>query len=473
VGALAVACATAGGIARADEVLVERQYRISAREVNCDLDRRRVHAEGDARLSYRDIELRADAVDVDMEANTVAAVGDVRLGQAENRLGARSISYDLDKRTGTVEQASGEIRGQGQAQTLYFAAQSLRVTPKEWVLTNGDFTTCDLPHPEYDISAREIIVRPSDRVIARRTRLFFHGRRLLTLPTWHYSLARGRAGPPLAPVGGYSRLDGLFAGERYSLDLSPSATLDAQAIYTTRRGVRAYADAEVRPPWGAAALTVSRRQDLTQADLGLFAPNAPTSIISVDRLPEVAVALQPTRIGRWADVAARVTGGRYYEQPGDARGSRLSTDLYVQGRPATIRKVSLQPLVGGRETWYDTGQHRHALAWGVVARSQPSDDLALHIGYFQRSGAGSGPFAFDAIDIAREIGVGVGARLGRNWRTEVLARYSLDSGTFPAADVTIIRVQHCLEYGLTWRRVGSLFGVTVGLARKGPVRAPE
>jgi len=470
IGALALACAGAGGIGRGDE-LVERQYRISARDVSFDLDRRRAHAEGDALLSYQDIELRADAVDVDIEANTVSAAGNVRLAQGENRLAARSITYNLETRAGTLEQASGQI--QGQSQTIYFTAQSLRVTPKEWVLTNGDFTTCDLPHPEYDVSAREIIVRPNERLIARRTRLFFHGRRLLTLPTWHYALARGRAAAPLRPVAGFSRLDGLFGGERYTLDLSESATLEAQAIYTTRRSIRAYADAQARQPWGLAAVTVSRRQDLTQADLGLFAPNAPTSVITLDRLPEVAVALKPTPLGGWVDIAGRVAWGRYFEQPGDARASRLLGDLYVQGHPVSVGRVSLQPLFGTRGAWYDTDQHRSALAWGIVARSRPSDDIALRLGYFHRSGEGSGPFAFDAIDIAREVGVGVGARLGRNWRTEILARYNLDSGSFPAADVTLIRVQHCLEYGFTWRRVGSLFGVTVGLARKGPVRAPE
>ena len=454
------------GIARGDDVLIERKYRLTAREVDLQLEQRRAHAEGDAVLTYEDIEVRADRVDVDWEAETAAASGNVRVSQNQNVLYASSVDYNLKARTGLLLAAHGETQG------IYFTAQSLRATPKELVLFNGTFTTCDRVPPDYHISAREIIVRPGERLTSRKTAIWYKRRRLLRLPTWHVSLGRGGPSQPFAPIAGYSRLDGAFAGPRIAL-LTPGASLEMEARYTTRRGIRAYAEGALRPAWGTVSVTGSRRQDLTQADLGLFAPPSPITDITLDRLPELAIESNPITLGSWSRAVVRVAAGRYHELPTTADASRAVVDLYLEGTPITVgRRASLQPVVGFRSAWYDTHQHRSAIASGVTAQLAPTEDLALRLGYVHRTANGSGPFAFDAVEIAREFDVGVAARLGPGWRTEILTRHDLDTGNTPVIDVAVIRVAHCLEYGITWKKVGGEFGVRVGLAQTGPVRAP-
>ena len=148
-------------------------------------------------------------------------------------------------------------------------------------------------------------------------------------------------------------------------------------------------------------------------------------------------------------------------------------DVYVEGHPIALgARASLRPVLGWRGVRYDTDQDRSAFAYGISAEYHPREALALRLGYFRRTGSGEGPFAFDALDIARELGLGLAARLGPEWRAEMLVRYDVGDGEFPVLDLTLIRVAHCLEYGVTWHKVRSEFGIRVGLARTGQVEAP-
>jgi lipopolysaccharide export system protein LptA len=454
------------GVACAQETFVTRTYRVTARQVDLDLAQQRAHAEGEAVLSSDDIEVRADRIDVDLDAEMAAAAGNVRVSQNQNVLYAASVDYNLKQHTGTLLAAHGQTEG------IYFTAESVRATPKELVLSNGTFTTCDRVPPDYHISAREIIVRPGERLISRKTAIWYKRRRLLRLPTWDISLRRGGPAQPFAPVAGFSRRDGAFAGPHLTL-LAPGASLEMEALYTTRRGIRAFVEGALRPAWGTASVTGSYRQDLTEADLGLFAPPSPTTDITLDRLPEVAVESKPTPLGHWGQAALRVAAGRYHESPTGARASRAVTDVYLEGVPIALGgRASLQPLIGFRNAWYDTHQHRSAVAYGARADAQPTSNVALRLGYIERTASGSGPFAFDAVQIARELDLGLAARLAPDWRTEILARHDLDTDETPVLDVAIIYVAHCLEYGITWKRVGGEFGIRVGLAQTGPVQAP-
>jgi hypothetical protein len=194
----------------------------------------------------------------------------------------------------------------------------------------------------------------------------------------------------------------------------------------------------------------------------------------VDRLPEVEVALDPVPVGRWGDVSARAAAGNYREQPSGVQAARGVADLYLAGRPlAVVAGVNMHPIFGVRGVTYDTSQHRSATAYGIIFDSQPSDNLSVRAGYLHRRSHGAGPFTFDALDISREFDLGLTARLGPGWRVELLARRDLDRETFRAFDAAVIRVAHCLEYGVTWRKVGGEFGLRFGLARGGPAEAPS
>jgi len=457
--------------ARADELTIERKYHLTAREVSYDLDQQLAHAEGDAVLTYssegQEVEFHADRIDANLDARTVSAAGNVTVVQGQNRLFADAVDYDLNRGTGSLTNAHG------QAQGVYFTAQSLRATPGQLVLTNGTFTTCDRPNPDYHVSAREVILRPGNRVISRKSTVWFKGHRLIRLPTFDISLKRPQRVTALSPVGGYSRRDGAFGGEHYTILTSANNSIDLDARYTTRRGIRAFGRGDLYPRWGRVTVAAAHRDDLTASDLGLFAPTEPVRDLTVDRLPEIVVASNPVPLAKWGVTTARVAAGSYVEYPTRARATRAVADLYVESLPiAAGAHVSFRPLVGVRGTWYDTHQHRSAVAYGVLADWKPDTDLALRVGFIQRSGSGSGPFAFDAIDILRELDLGLAARLSPGWRTEILARRDLRRGSFPAVDIAVIRVAHCLEYGITWKRVGGEFGIRVGFAQTGPVVAP-
>jgi len=439
-----------------------RRFSLSADEAQYDLSQQQARAQGHALLIYDDVTLRADALDANLESGQVTAVGGVTVVQGPRRLTADRAEYNVKRQAGTLLRATA---GVGPA---LFRGERLVVSPRQFSVYSASFTTCPLPHPDYEVRARSITLYPGDRVVARHAAIYFYGHRLLSLPTLSQNLNPDREAPGILPRAGYSRLDGPFAGLAYGFAPGgPQTTGIINVRYTTRRGLRGWLRTSYLPSWGRISLTASRKEDLNERPITSIVEPLPTTVqrVTVDRLPELALHRKTGNLMPWLTGQAWVTAGRYRELPTGVSANRLSLVADLETEPWQVSpRLGLTAGFGVRQSYYSGRDQQRLVAPRVGLRYDGGKRFSLALSYQHRSTTGSTPFLFDEIQIRREITGNLVALPHPLWRVEVGTRFDTANGELRDAEVTLFRTVHCLEYSVGWRKERSELRVGLGLA---------
>jgi len=100
----------------------------------------------------------------------------------------------------------------------------------------GDLTTCDLPDPHWELRAREVVIEPGRRLVARGVSFYALGRRLFSIPRWIINFTGPRQQPVIPTIGSSAR-EGLFLQTAFPYELSPHAYGDFRLRLMSERGV--------------------------------------------------------------------------------------------------------------------------------------------------------------------------------------------------------------------------------------------
>jgi hypothetical protein len=134
-----------------------------------DIANNKVYLYGDADVTYEKVDLQAHFVELDWTTNIVTAetdkdtlgntIGDVNFKDSGNEYKAKKLAYNFTTEKGKVYQVRTK-EGDG-----YMHAEAVkRNEHDEWYGRRGKYTTCDLEHPHYYISAKKMKMVP-DKVI--------------------------------------------------------------------------------------------------------------------------------------------------------------------------------------------------------------------------------------------------------------------------------------------------------------------
>jgi len=395
----------------------------------------------------------------------VRAEGDVLfqqgVGPLAKRLTADQMSYNYEQRTGFLTQAA--------------------------------FTTCDRPHPDYRITAREIRLTPDQRLKATRVRIYLGNLRILSVPRLTINVGPRAARQALLPRPGYDSRDGLFVSVGHSLVSSEKTDLGLRLRLTTKENIQGglvggYAlrgSARLAPPYIPDVDSELRResvlQPLVEEEACVFPQQKPQphllsafgallvrerafdidqTDLLVTRLPEIGVryvspqvcAVTPEGkpvIGVQAET--RTSWGRFRERPGngyidrwDARGT-TSTTIATYRHNTALRGMGL-----ARYSRYSTGDSFAVLGGALdISRIFPRGAFAS-LRLIAHARSGSTPFSFDDIDIPYELQSAGRYVRGRNTYGVVLD-YDLQKRSLRDWEVSIARRLHCLEPSISWR----------------------
>ena len=102
---------------------------------------------------------------------------------------------------------------------------------------NGSFTTCNFDPPHYSIEAREVLIYPNNKVIARKINIYALGHRILSLPRLAFPLRRIQGRPDIIPRVGQSGEEGYYAKTAYNYKASQNQTGVARIDLMTRKGI--------------------------------------------------------------------------------------------------------------------------------------------------------------------------------------------------------------------------------------------
>ncbi len=205
---------------------------ISAQLYEFDYAKNLITAEGEVRITYKDITIEASRIEFDYDRGLIEAYENIILTKGEERIEGDILTYDLKSEKAHLRRANTVI------DKVFLSGDKIEITEHKATINRGEFTTCDLASPHYHLSADRVIVYPEDRLIARNVVFWIGNFPILWMP--YYITLLKEEGPRrgFVPDVGYNKKDGLYiAGELdYLLSLNSYGSVNLK--YTTRRGWR-------------------------------------------------------------------------------------------------------------------------------------------------------------------------------------------------------------------------------------------
>lgn len=162
----------------ADSFDADVQYNASDSLIYDILDEK-VHLYGNAVVIYKDLTLEAHYIQLDWANNMVIAqskldslgnpVEKAKFKDLESEYYAKTIMYNFKTKKGKVIEARTQ-EGEG-----YIHADTIKRNEyEEWYAKNGKYTTCDLDHPHFYISAKKLKLVPDKVIVSGPANLVIH-----------------------------------------------------------------------------------------------------------------------------------------------------------------------------------------------------------------------------------------------------------------------------------------------------------
>ena len=160
-------------------------------------------------LKYQDIEIKADYLEINLDTNLLHASGKVYFLQEETETYCEELSYNWKTKKTILIKLKGEITGKGIKGKIYYSGEKMENFPETVKIIEGNFTTCELEEPHYRIVAREMIIYPKNKIIARNISWYEGKTKIITLPYFLIFLDR-KTQQPILPKIGQNSTDGWF-----------------------------------------------------------------------------------------------------------------------------------------------------------------------------------------------------------------------------------------------------------------------
>jgi LPS-assembly protein len=184
-------------------------------------------------------ELRADYISVQTDTQDAHAKGNVVFTRGGSVWKGEEIRYNFRTKQGDFGKFTAFM------DPYYVSAkESKRTAADSFILKNATITTCDGPHPEYRIHAREARIEKGEKIIAKGVTFFLGPIPILYVPRWTRQFGGDKTDIDLMP--GYSSRMGPYLLTAYNYRLNDVFKASTHLDVRAKRGVGIGQDVE----WG-------------------------------------------------------------------------------------------------------------------------------------------------------------------------------------------------------------------------------
>jgi len=166
-------------------------------------------------FKYQDIEIKTDYLKINLTTNLLFASGEVYFLQDETETNCEELTYNWETKKVILLRLKGELTGEGIKGKVYYQGEKMENFPETVEITEGSFTTCELEEPHYHIAAKEMIIYPKDKIIARNISWYEGKTKIITLPYFLIFLDR-KTQQPILPKIGQNSADGWFVKTNFN-----------------------------------------------------------------------------------------------------------------------------------------------------------------------------------------------------------------------------------------------------------------
>jgi len=160
-------------------------------------------------FKYQDIEIKAEYLKINLTTHLLFASGEVYFLQDETETNCEELTYNWETKKVILLRLKGELTGEGIKGKVYYQGEKMENFPETVEIAEGSFTTCELEEPHYRIVAKEMIIYPKDKIIARNITWYEGKIKIITLPYFLIFIDRKTQQPILPKIGQNSK-DGWF-----------------------------------------------------------------------------------------------------------------------------------------------------------------------------------------------------------------------------------------------------------------------
>ena len=228
---------------------------------------------GHVKMRYRGYIITGDRLDVDTVSGDATFTGQTTLktpyGQTVNSNPNGSLTINVRSNTYVIRDATTIIDPQalpiGIILPLRISGGTITGTQKLIDARGSTFTTCDFIKPHYYFQARQLVLIPGSRLIARDVTLFRKNRRLFTLPYLYVPLDERLRRQTIFPLVGHSADEGFFAKFAFGYAISSALPGILRIDLLQKKGIgtgfeQDYGDAR-DPSHGAGNFTIYHLRD--------------------------------------------------------------------------------------------------------------------------------------------------------------------------------------------------------------------
>ena len=430
-------------------------------------------ASGNVRVTYEDVLLTADTVSGDGATGDIEALGGVTFQSEGRSLTGESFTYNFKTKVGNARNASASI------DNIFFRGEELKSEPGRYTVTGSSFTTCNAEKPHYHLSARELVIEPGKKLLARDVGIVLFGNRLIRVPKYSMGLSGEKESKSTFPAIGISGRYGIYAG--YELDLATGprtiGTLDVRLstrevlqgglMYDRLAGRPVFLRATYKQPFyggGRSDLMVSRLPEIgVRFSSGRAAGRRSSAREPLDLSRGLIDPLRPASPGIGLNVIGELGVGKLIEEPHQISSERVDGRVVAWLDPVGLDSRTLvSPGVSARLSHYGGGDDYSALGFRLAVARRLGTDSFASLTYVTHSIHGQTPFEFDKIELADELAGRIRFPAG-SVVLELGGRYDLRGHRFFDTEISVAKTMHCLEPKLTWRNRFQEFSVDVGL----------
>ena len=202
---------------------------------------REIIMERDVEITRGSTILRSDRATYKVVEDQIDASGNVRMNRYGDRYTGDEVQLKMDSGQGYVTNPTYRLQtnnAQGKAERIDFASQ------EEAVITEGTYSTCEGPDPDWYLKARtRDLDTGRDIGTAKRTIVYFKGVPILGTPSMSFPLSDARKSGLLPPTFGTSSKGGFEIVVPYYFNIAPNRDLTVYPKIITKRGLQLGADA--------------------------------------------------------------------------------------------------------------------------------------------------------------------------------------------------------------------------------------
>jgi hypothetical protein len=200
---------------------------------NWEKTEKRIFAQGDVEVCYKDLKIFADEVEVNTETKDIFASGNVVIQLPNEVVSADKIFYNLDSRQGKIDKAFGMVRP-----NIFYQADTIeRKDENTYYLTKAKLTSCTQPNPRWNFSCSKANFRKNDYIEMWNSVFRIKKVPVFYMPYFRYPLNQERSTGFLIPQIGYSGVKGFILGESFYWAIARNMDATVNADYYSSKGV--------------------------------------------------------------------------------------------------------------------------------------------------------------------------------------------------------------------------------------------